>query len=99
MFVREINGGGQEFVAMIPPMRHPNRISEQERSRNRLVRLIQRTTTLWALRVFAMKLALRDLRRPLSEGLHMRARVERTSSAIRRREAKLARIARSGGVR
>lgn len=88
------HAGARSLVCSLP-MRHANRVSQQEREQNRLARLAMRTATLWALRVYAMKIALRDMRRPLSDGERLRRRANRTGRVLTRRAAKLAK----GGVR
>ena len=42
MFVRELGNGGSELVAMVPALRHHNRVSAAERAHERAVRTLQR---------------------------------------------------------
>ena len=85
MILREC-GAGREFVAMIPPMRHPNRLAEAERQQLRAERTFQR-----------MRSEDRRWASALASPMTLPAAVRKLAARCAR--VMYARLARIGGVR
>lgn len=88
MILREC-GAGREFVAMIPPMRHPNRLAEAERQQLRAERTFQR-----------MRSEDRRWASALASPMTLPAAVRKLAARCARRSRVMyARLSRIGGVR